>query len=634
MSRAIWDKWCERGMAGLVLAILVYGPLATGAVHTPDFLVIQALTLGVILLWAARLWLNPRQPLFWPPICWPVVAFAIYAICRYWTADIEYVARLELVRVLIYTFLFLAILNNLYRQEFMQVIVVTMLFLAMAISFYAIYQFLTDSDKVWTYTKPYSHRGSGTYISPNNLAGFLELVLPLGLAWTLVSRAKPVMKVFAGYASFVILAGIAVTLSRGSWISTGLMLIVFFTVLFFHRTYRLPSFALLTVIVGAVLFVIPHTHFIEKRLKQLTTKDRINDGVRFDLWNPAVQLWRENLWWGVGPDHYNYRFPTYRPETVQRQPDRVHNDYLNTLTDWGIVGAALVGSAWVLLWAGVFKVWRKVRDSSNELASSKSNRSALVLGASMGLLAILFHSAVDFNMHVPANAILVITLMAMLSGCWRFATEKYWFSARVAVRSGVTLALLAGAIALGCQGTREATEYVRLERARRYEEGHPKFSPEKRLALEKAFAAEPNNFETAYAIGETLRMQSWEGSDDTDPLAAQAILWYERAIKLNPYHSSSFMREGMCLDWLGRPTEAFSFFNRAVQLDPNGYFTAAHMGWHYVQIQDYAAALEWFERSKRLQFEDNPIADSYLRIVNEKLLEGAANAEPLKPLAR
>src|SRR5215831_2040918 len=148
MNRAVLDKWCERGIFGLVLAILVLGPLATGAVRTPDFLVIQGLTIGVMLLWLARLWLNPRLQLLWPPVCWLVVIFAAYAIARYATADIEYVARLEMVRVVIYAFLFLAVINNLYRQDFTQTIVLTLIFLAMGISLYALYQFITDSDKV------------------------------------------------------------------------------------------------------------------------------------------------------------------------------------------------------------------------------------------------------------------------------------------------------------------------------------------------------------------------------------------------------------------------------------------------------------------------------------------------------
>src|SRR5512137_1882340 len=111
MNREAWDRWCERGILALVLAILVFGPLAIGATRTLPFLIIQGLTLGVMLLCGARFWLNPRPQLLWPPICWAVVGFTVYALVRYFTADIEYVARQELIRILVYVFLFLAILN-------------------------------------------------------------------------------------------------------------------------------------------------------------------------------------------------------------------------------------------------------------------------------------------------------------------------------------------------------------------------------------------------------------------------------------------------------------------------------------------------------------------------------------------
>src|SRR5215831_17334488 len=127
MNREVLDKGCERGILGLVLAILIFGPLAMGAVDTPFFLVIQALTMAVMLLWALRLWLNPRMAILWPPICWVVVTFTLYALGRYFTADLEYVARGEVIRVLIYAFLFLAILNNLHRQEYTQLITLTLI---------------------------------------------------------------------------------------------------------------------------------------------------------------------------------------------------------------------------------------------------------------------------------------------------------------------------------------------------------------------------------------------------------------------------------------------------------------------------------------------------------------------------
>ena len=88
-----------------------------------------------------RLWLAPRARLLWPPICWAVLAVVIYASVRYWLSDIEYLARLELLRVLVYAFLFLAILNNLHRQETIQIVTFTLLALAMVIAFYATYNF-------------------------------------------------------------------------------------------------------------------------------------------------------------------------------------------------------------------------------------------------------------------------------------------------------------------------------------------------------------------------------------------------------------------------------------------------------------------------------------------------------------
>ncbi len=621
LNRDNLDRWCEWGILGLVLAILVFGPLATGAVRPVDFLVIRGLTLGVLALWALRLWLNPKPQLLFPPICWAVLAFTVYALARYLTAEIEYVAREEFLRVLVYAILFCAVLNNLYRQEYVQLISVTMLFLAMAISFYALFQFVTGSNRVWNFVSPYTHRGLGTYICPNHLGGFLEMLLPLGLAYTTASRLKPVARVLVGYASLVILAGIGVSVSRGSWISTLLVLVVLFVVLALRQTHRAPALVLLALLIGGSIALIPKSIGFQMRYRELFAQGRLNDDLRFTLWRPAVQVWRENLLFGVGPAHFDYAFRRYRPELVQYRPDRIHNDYLNTLADWGIVGAALVTSAWILLGRGLMKTWRVARGARNELGESKGrNRFAFMLGASLGLLAILFHSVVDFNMNIPANAILAITLMALLSSYLRFTTEHFWIRLGVGSKLLASGVLLAGLIYLGTQESRLACECFWLQKA----DQAPSFSPDQVRLLEKAFAAEPKNGDTAYAIGEAFRVQSKEGGDNYQELATKAMQWFGRAIKLNPWNGDSFMRYGSCLDWIGRQDESAPYFKRAYELDPNGYFVTANIGLHYVQLGDYAAARPWLERSLRLQTGNNPIARSYLDIANRKLLEAAA----------
>lgn len=633
MNREILDRWCGRGILALILAILVFGPLAYGAVDTVPFLIIQGLAVSILVLWIARLWLNPRSQLLWPPICWAVLAFTLYAIVRYLNADIEYVARQELIRVLVYAFLFFAILNNLHRQEFTPIAILTLVFLAMAISGYAIYQYLANSDRVWFAIKPYPHRGSGTYICPNHLGGFLEMLAPLGLAYALTSRLNHVTKIFVGYASLVILAGIAVTGSRGSWIATILALFLFFLILSFHRTHRWAAFLALCVIVGGAAYLIPKSELFHKRAKQLVTQTgQIDDDTRFDLWASAIRLWHEDPWWGVGPAHYDRRFRNFRPETLQLQPDRVHNDFLNTLVDWGIVGAVLVASAFGLLALGITKTWSAVRVSQRDIGERKrSNKFAFVLGASVGLLAILLHSFVDFNMHIPANAIVAITLMALLSSHLRFATERYWITAKPWLKSIASLILLAGLFYLGQEDWRLASEYVWLDRAERASA----YSPEQVTLLSKAFAIEPKNPDTAFKIGEAYRNQSKEGGVRYEgkefeglsyrDLAARAMEWFARSSKLDPWNPYSAGNYGWCLDWLGKQSESGSYFDKANQLDPNGYYTLGLIGMHYFEIGNLAASRPWFERSIRLQWQDNPISRTYLQLANQRLTESATN---------
>lgn len=629
------DRYCERGILALVLCILVFGPLAMGAVDAPEFLVIQGLTIGVMLLWALRIWISPKPQLLWPPVCWVVLAFLIYAIARYLTADIEYVARQEMIQVLVFAFLFFAILNNLYRQEFSQVISFTLIFLAMAISAYAVYQYFTHSHRVWNYNSPYPGRASGTYISPNNLAGFLEMLLPLATAYVLAGRMKPVTRILLGYAALVMAVGLTVTFSRGGWTAAAIGSLAVIVMMLGHRQHRIPALLLLIVLVGGgawfTKLYLSKTPSYISRIEETMNKGQVELDFRRDMWTAAERMWLNHFWWGVGPAHYNYLFPEYRSERVQRQPDRAHNDYLNLLADWGTAGGIIVVAGMTAFAAGLWETRKHVRRAGRDLGGhgSTSSRHAFFVGASGGLLALAVHSVVDFNLHIPANAILGVTLLALLASNLRFATERYWLNMRLPAQSLATLALVAGVAYLGWQGWRRGNEYVWLQRAK-----SPSLLVLDRAALlEKAFAIEPENFDAAYNIGEAYRIQSWVGGPGHQTQAETAIRWYARAMKLNSHDGYGYgedsylpnLRTGMCLDWLDHRAEAGPYFCRAEALDPNSYFTVANIGWHYFQVGDYLAARECLERSLRLNGgKENIIGHSYLDLVENKLVEDAS----------
>jgi tetratricopeptide (TPR) repeat protein len=112
---------------------------------------------------------------------------------------------------------------------------------------------------------------------------------------------------------------------------------------------------------------------------------------------------------------------------------------------------------------------------------------------------------------------------------------------------------------------------------------------------------------------------SWEGSEGFQQKALEAMDWFLKARALNSYHPYPLIRYGMCLDWLERYREAEGYFKEADRLDPNGFYTAAHLGWHYFQVGDYVRSRNWFERSMSIFWHDNPISQAYLQILKSKI---------------
>ena len=631
LTRKNLDWWCERGILFLVVGMLLFAPLALGAVETPAFLVLQGAGAVIFILWGIRLWIGRKTKILWPPLAWAVLAFTVYAVARWFTADIEYVARLEVIQVLLFAFLFFVVVNNLRGQEETEIVSFALIALATLIACYAVAQLVGHSDRVWNVYTYNQARAGGTYISPNHLAGFLGMLLPLALAFLLVGRVHIVVRILLGYAVLAMAAGLAVTFSRAGWVAAAAGIFLVLGILLGHKNHRLRAVILLAVLlVGGAIFVSTYLSKTAGYTYRVKNPNAESPGLydwtsRLKMWGAAERMWQEHFWWGVGPAHFDYRFREYRPENFQARPDRCHNDYLNLLADWGATGGVIVFTGIGIFIFGLFKTWPHVRREENDFGTGQSNRFAFFLGATGGLAALAVHSTMDFNLHIPANALVGVTLLALVASNLRFATERHWFRVGTPVKLGLVGALAVTAVFFSAQEWRRGAESHWLSRAAR--QGN--FSPERAAALEKAFAAEPKNHQTAYDIGECYRTESLEGGDDFAALAGRAREWYARAIRLDPHDGYGYLRTGMCLDWTGDHAAAENFFSEAEARDPNGYFMIANLGWHFVQLGDYAAARQYFQRSLRLDAQ-NPTALNYLYICEPKLL-GRASGRPQLP---
>jgi tetratricopeptide (TPR) repeat protein len=348
-----------------------------------------------------------------------------------------------------------------------------------------------------------------------------------------------------------------------------------------------------------------------------------NDHTRSDrelYWAAAWQLFERDALWGVGPGHFDVEFPSVRPWRVQNRPQYAHNDYLNTLCEWGVIGMGLIAAACGILYWGVFQVWRSLRRPAHDLGSRFSDRSAFVLGATVGLIAVMFHCFFEFNMQIVALAVTAVTLMALLAAQARFATERYW---RNPGRLGKILMTAVAAAAIGylsAQGLRHATETYWLHQAK------SERTDAKRIVAfaTKAHEAEPMNPETDYSLGDYLWRTSLEDGRYDVERVKQAMTWYAKAMQLNRFDAYAPVGCGMCLDRMGETKAATPYFELAARNDPQNNYIDLEEGRHCIELGDFASARQWLLDARKWAQTDVAYeeAQKLERFMNDNLLTG------------
>ena len=592
---------CERGIFAMVLFILVWTPLAFGGMSAWGFLVVQGVTVAALALWIVRLWAQRRFRLLWPPMCWAVLAFLLYAVVRCRFVAVEYAGRQQLIHVLIYGALFFLALNNLNRKNSATFVSFVLIGVGSAMALLAVYQFARHCPTIWGADRPYVGRGSGTFINPNNFAGFLEMMVPLALSFAVMGRFGATIKVLLGYCTLVMLAGVVVSLSRGGVVASTIAVVMFCGLLLMQRDFWKPALAALCVLGALALLATSQLGSLQKRFDEGTNNEfnTLKDH-RQNYWAAAWQLFEDSKVWGVGPGHFDVEFPSVRPWAEQTRPHFAHNDYLNTLCDWGLAGAALVAASCALLAWGVSRTWIALRRPDAEMGSRFSDRSAFVLGAAFGLAALMIHCVVDFNMQIAAVAITAVVLMALLTAQLRFATEAYWRNPGLPGKALMTV-MAAGVMAyLTSQGLLKGEQTYWLDQA-----ADAVATPEKAVACAtKAAEADPADWECDYNLAEYLWQLTLLGGPSQTNVAKEAFEWYSKAMQLDRFDAYAPVGCGMCLDVLGRTNEATPYFNVAHQKDPHNGYIALELARHYIELGDLKTARRWMNDAIRSEGTD------------------------------
>jgi O-antigen ligase len=110
----------------------------------------------------------------------------------------------------------------------------------------------------------------------------------------------------------------------------------------------------------------------------------------------VAQFWP----WGSGWGTYGWVFPRFQPPTIVGIAEYAHHDYAQLLFEGGVFAVLLMGA---FAWLAGSRTVALVREARKRRRLRSEQMLAAVCG--IGLLGFLLHSLVEFNMHIPANAV-------------------------------------------------------------------------------------------------------------------------------------------------------------------------------------------------------------------------------------
>ena len=137
-------------------------------------------------------------------------------------------------------------------------------------------------------------------------------------------------------------------------------------------------------------------------------------GDRGAAYSAAIEAVAQRPWFGWGPGGWTAAAAATSTDPFTRTffltIQFTHQDFLQALVEWGIVG----GLGWTLLLAGAI-VWVMLR------VGLDANRNLIGTGAAVALFAILTQSLIDFPLQIPA---LQLNALALAALCWSTAAVR------------------------------------------------------------------------------------------------------------------------------------------------------------------------------------------------------------------
>ncbi len=397
-------------MKGLRVAICVlaaFAVLAFGTVEIWSEAVLEIGAAALLMWWGILVFFRRKIEIRWSAIFWPIVAFIGIVVLQllFRISVYSFLTRVGLLKFMGCVILFFLAVQAFQTRRDLKMLAWFLMSFGFAIAVFGIAQNYTSHAELYWF-RPLTGGGNpfGPYVDRDHFAGLMELLAPVGLSMIAFRGVRREQMPFVAVLTLLPVAALFLTASRGGVVAFVFEVALLLVLTRVHHAAR-GTVALAGVLLLAVVFIAWLGAGTVLQRVRSSTFGELSASKRTSMLKGAWHIFLDHPATGTGLGTLVAVYPKYETLYDGRIVDHVHNDYAELLAETGVVGG-LCGAIFLIMLFGT----AKARLSEEQSGFSRG----IHVAGTVACAGLLVHSLVDFNLHIPANALFFLLNAAVV----------------------------------------------------------------------------------------------------------------------------------------------------------------------------------------------------------------------------
>jgi putative inorganic carbon (HCO3(-)) transporter len=554
-----------------LLLILVYAPIALSAYSLVSRTLIQFAVLAMFAAWLLSQIRQNRIPLPGNLLSWLLTIVVLYLISSTIFSIYPHRSATELRSTISYFGIFVLTIVTVKKMSQIRTILWILAVLGGVLTLVGFVLLFNKSNTIFGLIPVHNVRQlASAFPNYNHFAAYLGMVIPgtVALWWVEKSPRRPMLLLLTG----IMIAGLFFTLSRGGIGGFLVGMVLFVILLPKAGTYKKRWWSTLAILVITVVMMVLTVR--EPLSMRWIKTGEIIPLSRTTLWQTSLHAFLDRPVFGFGLGTFRIVFPFYNQNAISGYYRHALNDYLEWLSELGIVGFVLAAAMVIALFYSLVKIARKHRSSDMQI---------IVIASIISVLILLINALVNFPFHIPAISITLAALAAIPIALSSDENFFRYFELRPLrfLRWSMVCVVAIVALFLASEISRPFVSQQLIDKAR----------------------------------------IAWQ-----DDEWGQALRFVQNAISWDPNDAQSYDTMGRYYQFLANErgdgqlhSTAIESFKSALELNSRSASYHYHLGQAYAEIGDYQQAKESLARSIEL---DDHYLGPPLKLIEVTILQG------------